>query len=287
MTRSASRIRALLQIRPGEGPLVTLMTVIMFASSVGTGIAAPGIEALFYARFGVEYLPSMYIILGLVTLASSLLMTALLARVDRRRFYLGMPLAMASALVAARLILTADLTWFYAALWLTLYVFILLQNLFVWGLASLVCDARQAKRLFPLFGVGGIVGLALGSLLTRLLVDQVGTENLVLAWAIGLSLAFVLAQRLIATQGVHLESLVSRRRRPNILRQVGEGFSNVRSSPLLSWIALSAVTFAILYYALSFPFATAVSEEFGDEAAMASFLGTFQGLATGAAVLAS
>lgn len=277
----------MLQVRSGEGALVALMIGIAFAASVGAGIAAPGVEALFYARFGVEFLPSMYIVLGGVTLITSLFMTALLARVDRRRFYLGLPLTMASLLLAARLALVTDLTWFYAALWLALYVFLLLQSLFVWGLASLVCDARQAKRLFPLFGVGGIIGMALGSLLTRPLVGRVGTENLVLAWVIGLCLSFALAYRLVTTQEVRLESRAARRRQPPILKQIGEGFSNVRASSLLSWIALSAVTFAILYYALSFPFATAVSEQFGDEETIAAFLGTFQGLATGAAVLAS
>ena len=287
MTNTTARITILLQIRPGEAPLVTLMTGMMFAAFAGAAIASPGIEALFYARFGVEFLPPMYIILGLVALLTSLAMTGLLARVDRRRFYLGLPLVMAVLLLAARLVLAADLTWFYAVLWLTMNVFWLLQSLFAWGMASLVCDARQAKRLFPLFGVGGIIGVALGSFSIRLLVELVGTENLILAWAIGLGVAFLLAYRLITTQEIHLDSPVARRRQPSIMKQIGQGFATVRASSLLRWISLAAVSFAILFYALAFPFAGAVSEQFGDEESIAAFLGTFQGLATGAAVLAS
>lgn len=278
---------AVLQIRPGEGALVAMMTGMMFAAFAGMAIAAPGIEALFYARFGVEFLPVMYIILGLVAPIASLGMTGLLARVDRRRFYPAMPLAMALALLGARFILLADLTWFYAVLWLALNVFWVLQSLFAWGMASLVCDARQAKRLFPLFGVGSIVGLALGSFLTRLLVGLVGTENLVLAWVLGLGVALVLALRLMTSQELHLEGSIARRGRPGMLAQVGQGFSSVRRSTLLRWIASSAVLFAVLYFALAFPFAAAVSEQFGDEEAIAAFLGTFTGLSTGVAVLAS
>ena len=287
MTNLTARIAAVLQIRPGEGSLVAMMTGMMFAAFAGLAIASPGIEALFYARFGVAFLPVMYIILGGVALLTSLLMTVLLARVDRRRFYLGMPLVMALLLLASRFVLVADLTGFYAVLWLTLNVFWLLQSLFVWGMASLVCDTRQAKRLFPLFGVGSIVGLALGSLLTRFLVGLVGAENLILAWVLGLMVAFILALRLITTREVHLESPLAHRRQPGILKQIGQGFSIVRASQLLRWIALSAVTFAILFFSLAFPFAAAVSEQFGDEEAIAAFLGTFMGLATGAAVLAS
>jgi len=264
-----------------------MMVGMMFAAYGGMAIAVPGVEALFYARFGVEFLPVMYIILGGVSLLTSLLMTGLMARVDRRRFYLGLPLVMALALIVARFVLVADLNWFYAVLWLTINVFWLVQSLFVWGMASLVCDTRQAKRLFPLFGVGSIVGLALGSLLTGFLVSLVGTENLILAWALGLALALVLALRLIMTQDIHLESPLARRRQPNILRQIGLGFDNVRASALLRWIAFASVCFAILFFSLAFPFAAAVSEQFVDEEAMAAFLGTFMGLATGAAVLST
>ena len=287
MTTITVRISALLQIRPGEAALVTMMTSMMFAAYAGMAIAVPGIEALFYARFGVEFLPVMYIILGIVTLLTSLVMTGLLARLDRRRFYLGVPLAMALVLLVSRLVVAADPTWFYAVLWLSASAFWLVQSLFVWGMASLVTDARQAKRLFPLFGVGGIVGLALGSFLTRLLVGLVGTENLILAWVIGLVIAFLLALRLITTQELHLESPLARRRQPSIVRQIGQGFNYVRDSRLLRWISFSAVTFAILFFALAFPFAKAVSEQFGDEEAIAAFIGTFMGVATGAAVLAS
>lgn len=287
MTRLGARLTAILQVRPGEGMLVTMMTGMMFAAFAGAAIAWPGIEALFYARFGVEFLPVMYIILGLVAPLTSLAMTGLLARVDRRHFYLGLPLAMALLLLGARFMLLADLTWFYAVLWLALNVFWLLQNLFAWGLASLVCDARQAKRLFPLFGVGNIVGVALGSLMTSFLVGWIGTENLILAWVLGLGIALALASRLITTQELHLESPLARHRQPTFLKQIGQGFNNVQSSTLLRWIAFSAAFFAFLYYALVFPFAAVVSEQLSNEEAIAAFLGTFSGLATGAAILAS
>jgi HEAT repeat protein len=287
MTAINARLQATLQIRPGEGALVAMMTGMMLAAFTGEAVASAGIEALFYARFGVEYLPVMYIILGLVTPLVSLVVTGALARTDRRRFYLILPLVMAALLLGARLAVLANPTWLYALLWLTLNVFWLLQSLFLWGMASLVCDTRQAKRLFPLFGVGGIVGVAVGSFLARFLVGLTGTENLILAWVIGLGVALVLALRLIATQKLYLEGPMARRRQSGILKQIGQEFSSVRGSVLLRWIAFAAVSFAVLYYALVFPFAAAVSEQFGDEEAIAAFLGTFMGLATGAAVLAS
>ena len=69
-------------------------------------------------------------------------MTGLLARVRAMRLYVLMPLVMAILLVGARMLIVADLTWFYAVLWLGMNVFWILQSLFSWGSAGLVCDTR-------------------------------------------------------------------------------------------------------------------------------------------------
>lgn len=283
---AAARITSILQIRPNEIRLVALITGLMFAANMGLAIASPGIEALFYARFGVEFLPIMYIILGLVTPMTSIFVTALLARTSQERFYLFMPLVMALLLVGARLMLVADLAWLYPVLWLGMSIFWLLQSLFSWGLAGFVCDTRQAKRLFPLFGVGAIIGMTIGSFLTPPLVNLFGAENLILMWSLGLLITFALAQRLVSTHKTGSDGSFGRQS-PGIIDELRKGFIYVRDSPFLRWISLSAVLFAILYYAIVFPFASAVTVEFPDEDQMAAFLGAFQGLATGVAILAS
>ena len=59
MNHTISRSANLLKIQTGEGVLVALVTSIMFAANFGGAIGSPGIEALFYTRFGVEFLPYM------------------------------------------------------------------------------------------------------------------------------------------------------------------------------------------------------------------------------------
>ena len=75
LTRAASALR----VQPGEGRLVLWLVLLMFLPSAGGAIGSPSIEALFYARFGVQYLPYLYVALGLVTLATSLLLMPLIA----------------------------------------------------------------------------------------------------------------------------------------------------------------------------------------------------------------
>ena len=80
-----ARVESALQVRSGEGRQVTWLVLLMFLPSAGGAIGSPSVEALFYARFGVQYLPFMYVALGLVTLVTSFLLTALLGRASRRR----------------------------------------------------------------------------------------------------------------------------------------------------------------------------------------------------------
>jgi CRP-like cAMP-binding protein len=161
----------------------------MFLAFAGLGIGAPGVESLFLTRFGVQYLPYMYVALGAVTVAITILIGTVFGRMSRRSLYQGMPLVLLLWLITARLLIGLGLRWAYPPVFLSMYVMWTLQNLFTWGTASLVFDARQAKRLFPLFAAAGILGRALGGLSTRIWVDLIGTENLLFVWAGALLLA--------------------------------------------------------------------------------------------------
>ncbi len=265
--------------------MVALITSLMFCASAGGAIGSPGIEALFFSRFGVQFLPQMYILLGVVTALISLGITALLGRIDRMRLYFWLPLVLAVVILAARLMLLIKLPWFYPLAWLGMNVFWVLLDLFTWGLAGVMNDTRQAKRLFPLYGAGGILGLAAGGLMTKPLVDWLGTENLLFVWSASLVLAFFVCRAAI---GKRVRQRRSHIHEPApVLQGVKQGFRFVRKSSLMGWMSLAAVLFAVLYYALVFPFSKAVAAEFVREDTLTAFLGVFQGLSTAAAFLAS
>ena len=63
-----NRLAQVLKVRPGEGRMVALLVGLMLFTSAGGSIGGNGIEALFFSRFGVQYLPYMYMALGAVTL---------------------------------------------------------------------------------------------------------------------------------------------------------------------------------------------------------------------------
>ncbi len=275
----------LLQIRPGEGRSALLLILLMLVPSAGGAISSPGIDALFFARVGVEFLPYMYMVLGVLTLAASLVVTALLGRLPKKLLYSAIPLILGFTMLAARLLIAFDLPWVYPALWLAMYLMWTLQYLVVWGLASMVFDTRQAKRLFPLFAAGGILGTASGGLITKPLVGWLGSENLLFAWALAFFGQALLTRPLLAD--VREAPIRSRWERPSLTRDLRRGYQVVRHSGLLSWMSIGALLLGALLFSVIFPFSKAVVTQFETEDAIAGFLGIFQGATTVIALLAS
>ena len=268
--------------------MASLTIGIMLFTAMGTSFGGTGIEALFFARFGVEYLPYMFVGLGITSMIMSFGMTALLSRVPKQILYVAIPLLVSVVLILARFALLSNSNWLYPVLWLGKEVLNNFIGIVIWGMAGVVCDTRQAKRLFPLFSAARILGQVVGGFATGLLVTLIGTENLLIVWAGTLILAFILSRALLAGQQINTQpQKKSRRKQPTLIQEMQRGYQYVRGSTLMTWIAISTIFFSLLFYSISLPFSRAATEHYINEDSLAAFLGLFNGLSTAAAFLAS
>ena len=284
-----NRFRGLLNIHNGESRMAALVIGVMMLTSAGFTLGSTGVEALFFARFGVEFLPYMYMVLGTLSFLTSLGITALLGRVRRENLYIFIPIAIAILTVIAWMALFSKLNFVYPVLWLGKEIINSLISLVVWGIAGTVCDTRQSKRLFPLFNAGRILGAVLGGLGTGILVNWIGAQNLLLAWAGILILAFALTRALLKGRIPAEPARPSRRRqkKSTLIQEMQQGYQYVRGSPLMRWISIAAILFSVLYFSIALPFFKSATTQYPDENALAGFLGLFNGLSTAAAFLAS
>jgi hypothetical protein len=274
----------LLGVRPGEGALAFPITALMLATSLGAAMGGAATEALFFARFDLTLLPQMYVVLGITTFAVTLVISVLFARVDRARLYAITPLMLAAVLLAERVLVATGAAWLYAAMWIAMNVIVTCQGLVAWGVASSLCDARQAKRLFPLFNAGKIAGLIVGGLATTALVGLLHAENLLIIWAASLAGAFALIESLFGRRRPVIEDVPT----PLSLRdELVTGFRVVARSRLLRLLAIAMVLFSVLYFSLALPFSRSVRADLVDEDRIAAFLGLFGGGTTAAALLTS
>jgi HEAT repeat protein len=283
-----STVGRFFRVQPGEERNVGLVVTLTFVTFAGATIGESGVGALFFERIGADALPTMYLAQGATGIAVMLALAGTLSRFDRLRAYTAMPLLVAALFVIERLVLGTDADWIYPVLWLTATASLLPQAIFVWGTAGAITDTRRAKRLFPLFAAGGILGSVLGGLATRPLAALVGTENLLLVWASALVGASLLCGVVLRVRRRPLHRRVRLRRRPPAaLRDLTQGLSFVRRSRLLVWMTIAAVLFSALYYSLYLSFAQAATARYADPEELAGFFGVFWAVTTAAAFLVS
>ncbi len=285
-----SKLFSLLSIRPNETRAASLLIGIMLFSAAGYSLGGTGIEALYFARFGTDFLPYLYMGLGLLSLFTSLAISGLLGRVQKERVYVFTPLIAAGCLAVAWGLLFTNNALIFPALWLAKEALNSIISLIAWNTAGAVCDARQAKRLFPLFNAARILGSVLGGLGTGLLANLFGAQNLILAWMFSMLATFLMA-RLLTNRAVvsaaPRQRSRAKRRAPSFIQEVQQGWQYVRKSELMRWVSGAAILFSILYFSIALPFSQAATLRYPNENELAAFLGLFNGLSTAAAFLTS
>lgn len=278
------RIYRVLKIHPGEAPTVGRFLSFMVVVWTGFAIGGSGMEALLFARFGPKALPYLYIALGIFTFLSMTCMSLLLRRRDPERFLVLLPAAFAAVVLIMRVVVEPGGNSIYPVLWLLMMVMWTAQGLAVWGMASTLHDTRQAKRLFPLYGAGWILGSVIGGLATRPLALLIHAENLLVVWAASLVAAFLIARPLMGSWAIHWRlrrSTRARTRPAGPLEELRATFRLVRKSPLLLWMAVSLALFALLFFVLTLVFARVATARFPAADQLAGFLGLFMGASSG------
>ncbi len=268
---------ALLNIRPDEIRMVGLMAVLFLLVQAAQGFGDTAAFALFVSR-NVDRLPYMYAPLGIIVFVVSLGYTASLGRYQNSsvvQWFLAGFVVLLLAEWAAIALLGISITQIF---WLTVNGMGIVLGTLLWTAAGEVCDARQAKRLFPFFTSIGILGSVLGNSLTGLAAKVVGTNNLIVVYAAVLGGSWFLLRE-VARGYFKPEppSLIAY----NLWNDLRSGFDFVRGSGLFRLVAFSSILYSILFFTVDFPFSQFVSQNFlEDEVRLANFKGLFNSAST-------
>ncbi len=270
------KLASVLKVRAEEGRLVLLVGLLFLCIQAGQGLGDNAASALFFLRYGVDFLPYMYLFLGVATVILTTAYTAGLGRFPRSRFFQAMLLGTIGLLVVERVALLRSVSLLYPVIWLTVSCIGMILGTFLWNLAGEVTDTRQAKRLFPLFTSAGILGSVVGNSVTGAVAKWLGTEDLLLLFAMLLGIAYFLTRSLAAK---HLRAKPPAKG-SSFWSDTRTGYDFVRGSELMRLIAYASVLFSILFFAVAFPFNKVVTASFPDEASVAGYLGLFSGITT-------
>ena len=154
-------------------------------------IVKPVSRAMFLTRFDIDKLPGLYILIAVFGGILAYFYSKLAAKSSlRTAVFWAMSLSVVS-LAAMWWLIGMKLPWMIYVLniWVSLFSVVSVSQ--GWLVASNIFDTREAKRLYPLLGMGMVLGAALGGEFTNRTVMLVGTNNLLLASATMVVLAYV------------------------------------------------------------------------------------------------
>jgi HEAT repeat protein len=283
---SRDRIITFLKIHPEETRMVLLMAILFLCVQAGQGIGENAAFALFLSSVNVDYLPYMYMGLGGVAFLVSIFFSASLSRFQNSSV-VNYLLAGSVLLFSVEwiLIVLVGNPLSYPTLWLTTYGLGIVLGTLLWTVAGEVCDARQAKRLFPLFASMGILGSVLGNSVTGLIAKAAGTTSLIIFYALLLGVGFLVARRITAAYFKPEQETTARF---SLLNDLRAGYDFMRGSQLFRLVALSSILYSILFFTVDFPFSEQVSNHYlNDSAGLAGFKGLFTSITTAVTFLVS
>ena len=265
--------------------MVALTAGLFLCLQAGQGIGENAAFALFLSRLDVDLLPYMYMGLGGVVFLASLAYATSLSRFQHSRAVISL---LAGSVFLFMLewaaIVVFDIS-LYPVLWLTTFGMSVIFGTLLWTVAGEVCDARQAKRLFPLFTSMGILGSVAGNLLTGVFAKIAGTDNLIILYSALIAAGFFLTRQ-IARSYFRVEPISNVKF--NLINDMRAGFDFVRGSTLFRIIAYSSILYSVLFFTVDFPFSEIVSIQFvGDDASLAGFKGLFTSITTAVTFLVS
>jgi AAA family ATP:ADP antiporter len=147
----------LLRVRPGEAPKVALMFAYLLLVVTTIIMGRITRDALFVTAFDEEYLAYMYVTVALIVPAFSWVYARVADKFRRDRIIIAtLTIGVVSMVITQALVLTGN-RWVYAFLYNWVEVvgaFLIIQ---FWTFAGDIFSSREAKRLFPIVGGGGIL----------------------------------------------------------------------------------------------------------------------------------
>lgn len=276
-------LKSVIDIREGEWGVTLLMLVNIIAILATYYFLKPARDSIFLSQQSAEQLPWVFII----TAFASAPIIGLYARAGRT-------LKLNQLINVTTLIIIGCLVGFYFLIQLPYfwvpYVFYVWVSIYgaltvsqFWLLANAVFTSTQAKRLFPLLGLGAIIGGWAGGELTGLILPYfktigLGLEHLLFCCIFLLIASILLTNITWRRQATVAEEQAHRRRHeespPQSMWELYKEIS--RSKHLLYLVGIVAMTMMVSSF-VDFQFKAIASYEYPQKEDLGAFFGVFYG----------
>ena len=246
-------------------------------------------NALFLKRFGIDYLPLVYLVQSGAFFITSLVYASVADLISAERFFKILFALIASLVLIFWVLISqhADPVLFPAYfLFYELVSEVLLIHSALYLNQNL--NTLQAKRLSPIIFSGQQIGMILGGLFLATYAPVVGTSNILAVWFILLLLALILValrHKLNGPSPYYRPARKSAHKLHHMSAQIKQGFRFAMSSELLRFSTIAMVFMVITYYIISYSVKSVYTKTYAVEEDLTAFFGILAILTSGLALV--
>ncbi len=265
-----------LNVRSDEVWLVKKLFLFQFFQGAGIAFFFTSAFALFLDRLPITELPYVFILSSVLLWIVGLIYSRIehLLHINKLAFFIT------GFIVISILFFRFAFNYFHShwfLYWMLAWfnVLYLLNNLEFWGVASLLFDARQSKRLFGVISAGDIPAKFIGYSLALLTVEYIGTINLLWAGVVCMLASFPFLVSIGKSSQVHDVPHKKKHHARHSVEDISKVVKNFSGNLLIRRLAILGIIISICFITINFAFYAGVKEAYHDDVSLAKFIAFF------------
>jgi ATP/ADP translocase len=270
------RLLSLFNIRSNEAWLVSNLFWLQFFQGAGVAMFNTVAFALFLEQFDVHELPKVYLFSAVLLWLTGWAYSKFEHAIHIKHLVPSVIIAVALSILAFRLqFVFTDSPLFIFVMFSWYYVIYLLTNLEFWGVAALLFDIRQSKRLFGMIGAGDIPAKLIGYSAVPVLIPFIGSRNLLILSFVLILCALIFYVRLKRAGKLDIHVAHEHQHREHATQSLTELVKSFFGNRMIAMVAGLSFVVVVCVTIISFSFYAEIKNEARNNEDLASFIAMF------------
>ena len=274
------KILRLLNIKPSESALVRELFTIQFFLGIATAFLFSSSLAIFIENYEIKMLPVSYILSACLLFVFNRIYSYLDEHMTSPKLLQVVIIFSATSILVLWLMLNLfpfrQLPLIMASLYMLIYM---LVGYAFWGMASIIFNVRESKRLFSIVGAGDVPAKMLGYASVTAIAPFIRVNNLLWVSIVSFAIAAILLKR-FQSKGLLVEDdpnapAHAHDNKPEHLIHVSSFIRKFFDNPLVFSIALLSLVSYVVFSFIDFTFLSDIKVKYHDSVQIATFIGVF------------
>ncbi|MBF0550422.1 MAG: cyclic nucleotide-binding domain-containing protein [Deltaproteobacteria bacterium] len=235
-------------------------------------------DTVFLKRYGVKYLPNIFIINAVLIFVLMNYLMVYLERYSSLQILKVFIIVFGGITVIGRIAVHYKISAAYPVLYILNTQYETLLMLFFWNIANELFNTRQSKRLFPLITAAGVLGRIVGNFFTKPLPKLIGIDNILLLYValllVGLFMLIRFQKHMPPPSG---QVTKKKRKKASIVGELKEIGPLCRRSRLFLILVIITLLPNIVIPIFNYQFNFVVDKSFHSEGGLMAFFAIFRG----------